>query len=227
MATFTFDPGTGPITLNNCLSWTSGSGAVNPFIFVAQVGVALSTNIDSNAITVVGNDYPVAISVTGGMYSINGGAFTSSAGTVSAGDLVVARVASSGVHMTATSATVTIDGQSSTFTVTTAGTGNYSVTADLGFDIDAIVDGTATGTPIAYATAIIHNATLIEPYTAITAGTVTVTIAGTGILPTTGLYLFVNGVQVDRQALTVAGSYVLTFPAPVTDPTSITITIQP
>lgn len=120
VATFTFTPpGGSPITLNNCLTWVAGSGTVNPFIFSEQDNVPLSTNIDSNTITVTGNDYPVAISVTGGMYSINGGAFTSSAGTVNSGDIVQARVMSSGSFFTATFATVTIDSQSANFTVAT------------------------------------------------------------------------------------------------------------
>lgn len=47
------------------------------FAFTDQTNVALSTVIESSAITVSGINAAAAISVTGGEYSINGGAYTS------------------------------------------------------------------------------------------------------------------------------------------------------
>jgi len=77
----------------------------------------------SDAITVSGINYPVAISVTGATsakYSINNGAATSEAGTVRVGDTVRAVVTSSALDETAAVATVTIGGVSATYSVTTA-----------------------------------------------------------------------------------------------------------
>jgi len=65
------------------------------FTFTDQTGVALSTVIESAAITVSGINSAAAISVTGGEYSINGGAWTSAAGTVTNGQTVKVRHTSS------------------------------------------------------------------------------------------------------------------------------------
>lgn len=116
-----FPVGMGSLTKNACFNWTPGSGTVNAFAFAPQMGVPLSTPIQSTPAGVTGNDYPVSISISGGggQYSINGGAFTSSPGFVNNGDTVIAQVTSSGSAGASTSTTVTIDGQSATFTVTT------------------------------------------------------------------------------------------------------------
>lgn len=96
------------------------------FSFTDQTGVALSTAITSNAITISGINAAAAISITGGSYSINGGAFTNSTGTVSNGASVQVKVTSSTAYSTATQATLTIGGVSDTFSVTTlAGTGGF------------------------------------------------------------------------------------------------------
>ncbi len=90
------------------------------FSFVDQTGVALSTTITSAPIVVSGINSPTAISVVGGAYSINGGGFTSVAGTVSAGDSVRAQHTSSASFLTSVDTTVTIGGVPDTFTSTTA-----------------------------------------------------------------------------------------------------------
>lgn len=100
----------------------SGSPDATPdqFLFVDQTGVALSSTITSAPITVSGVSTPVSISIVGGTYDINGsGSFTGSAGTVSNGDTVRARVSSSGSNSTPVSAPVTIGGVIGTFTATT------------------------------------------------------------------------------------------------------------
>ncbi len=119
VATFTFDPGTGSITLNNCLQWTAGSGDVNPFAFTPIINADLSTLYSSNTIGITGNSYPLPISITGGEYNINGSGWTSASGTVSAGDSVQVRQTSSGSSSTLTTATLTVGGFSADFDVTT------------------------------------------------------------------------------------------------------------
>jgi len=91
----------------------------NQFTFTDQTGVALNTVTTSNTITVAGINTDTTISITGGTYSINGVEYTSDAGTVSNGDTVTIQLTSSGSYSTTTDATLTIDGVSDTFSVTT------------------------------------------------------------------------------------------------------------
>ena len=91
----------------------------NAFTFTDQAGVALSSTITSNTITVSGIDSLTPISVTGGTYSINGGAYTSSSGTVTNGQTVTVQHTSSGANSTATNTTLNIGGVSDVFTSTT------------------------------------------------------------------------------------------------------------
>ena len=89
------------------------------FTFTDQAGVALSTVITSNTITVSGINAAAPISITGGTYSINGGPYTSDTGMVSNGNTITVQVTSSGSYSTTTNATLTIGGVSDTFSVTT------------------------------------------------------------------------------------------------------------
>ncbi len=89
------------------------------FVFSDQVGVAVSTLITSDSITVQGINSAAAISVTGGTYSVNGGAFTSAAGTVNNSDTVRVQLTSSAANNTLASATLTIGGVSDIWSVTT------------------------------------------------------------------------------------------------------------
>lgn len=92
------------------------------FSFVDVTGADTGTVYTSNAITVAGvsANEDIAITISGGTYSVNGAAFTSDAGTVQLGDEVRARVTSSETAETAVNAAVTIGGVSDTYTVTTA-----------------------------------------------------------------------------------------------------------
>ncbi|MBN8280087.1 MAG: hypothetical protein J0M16_05735 [Gammaproteobacteria bacterium] len=89
------------------------------FSFTAVTNATTSTAYTSNAITVAGINAPAAITVTGGQYSVNSGAFTAAAGTVSNGDTVAVRQTSSASASTATTATVTIGGVDGVYSVTT------------------------------------------------------------------------------------------------------------
>jgi len=68
----------------------------------------VSTTIVSNPATVTGISDSTAISITGGDYKINGGSWTSSAGTVNNGDSVKVRQTSSASYSTMTTATLNI-----------------------------------------------------------------------------------------------------------------------
>lgn len=91
------------------------------FTFTAQTDVEAFTVITSNSITVTGIDsgQPIPISIVGGTYSINGGAYTALSGTVILGDTVTTRITSSNAYSSILSATLTIATISDTFTVTT------------------------------------------------------------------------------------------------------------
>ncbi len=91
----------------------------NAFNFSPQSGVALSTPTLSNSITVSGTNAPAPVSVAGGEYRVNSGAFTAAAGAVSSGDTVAVRLTSAATYGTTTQATLTIGGVSGTFAVTT------------------------------------------------------------------------------------------------------------
>ena len=123
----------------------------NPFSFVDQTNVALSTVITSNYIIVSGINVAAAISITGGTYSINGGSYTNAPGMVSNGNTVRVQITSSANYSNTTNATLTIGGVSDTFSVTTAipltltitktGNGSGTLTAS---DLSCI-DNTCTG----------------------------------------------------------------------------------
>ncbi len=89
------------------------------FSFTAQTGAALSSVATSNTLTVSGINSVSVISIVGGNYSINGGAYVSTAGTVNNGDTVTLQQTVSGSHSTTTTATLTIGGVSGAFNVTT------------------------------------------------------------------------------------------------------------
>lgn len=92
------------------------------FTFTDETGIAASTAKVSNTITVSGINHPTAISATGGTgygYQKNGGACTSTSGTVVSGDAISACITSSASSLTETASTINIGGVSDTYSVTT------------------------------------------------------------------------------------------------------------
>ena len=112
------------------------------FSFTAQTGVALFTPATSNIITVSGINAATPISIAGGTYSINGGAYTSVAGTVSNGNTVAVRLTASASFSTLTTATLTIGGVSGAFAVTTLAADTtpnaFSFTAQTGVALSTV-----------------------------------------------------------------------------------------
>ena len=98
----------------------SSCAVPSPFSFTAQTGAPLSVTATSNTITVSGTGSgSVPISIVGGTYSVNGGGFVSSAGTVNIGDTVAVRLTTSASFSTVSTATLTMGGVSGAFNVTT------------------------------------------------------------------------------------------------------------
>jgi hypothetical protein len=89
------------------------------FSFTPQTDLALGTAVESNTITVSGINTASPISIVGGEYSVNGGAYTALAGTVNNGSTVQVRQTSSANFSTLTTATLTIGGVNGAFNVTT------------------------------------------------------------------------------------------------------------
>ena len=89
------------------------------FAFTNQTDVALSTLIASDTVVVAGLGASSAISITGGEYRINSGAFTSVAGFINNNDTVTVRTTSSASYITPVDVVLTIGGVSDSFTVTT------------------------------------------------------------------------------------------------------------
>ena len=129
------------------------------FSFADQFSVALSTLVTSAPITVAGINAAAPISVTGGEYSINGGAFTSAAGTVTNGQQVRVRHTSSGANSASVNTTLTIGGVSDTFTSTTlASTAPPSLAGWT--DLDALMNSPAyAASRIVYVSTSGNNAT--------------------------------------------------------------------
>ncbi|MGH1470158.1 MAG: hypothetical protein ACRBCS_03135 [Cellvibrionaceae bacterium] len=109
------------------------------FSFTDQVDVAISSTITSNQITVAGIAAATPISITtGGTYSIDGGAYVSSDGTITNGQTVTVRLTSSGSNSTSASVTLTMGGVSDTFTATTVAA--VPVYPGIAFVADALVN---------------------------------------------------------------------------------------
>ncbi|MEJ2393879.1 MAG: hypothetical protein P8Z77_03715 [Candidatus Thiodiazotropha sp.] len=97
------------------------------FGFTDQTDVSVSTVISSNSIAINGINTATPISISGGEYAINGGAFSSTASTISNGQTVRVRQTSSASYSATTDAVLTVGSVSDTFSVTTAA--NSSPTA--------------------------------------------------------------------------------------------------
>ena len=97
------------------------------FEFTDQTGVALNNLVESNEITVTGINNSAILTISGGEYSIEGGDYTSTATSVNNGQRIRVRQTSSASFSTTTNATLTIGGVSDTFSVTTIGPPQYTI----------------------------------------------------------------------------------------------------
>lgn len=92
-----------------------------PFSFGTAAPVPRSLSITSNRISVQSTNAPTAISVSGGEYAVDGGAFTGAAGTINSGQSVVVRQITGAGYAEQKDTVLTIGGTSATFrTITDA-----------------------------------------------------------------------------------------------------------
>ncbi len=96
----------------------------NVFSFTDQMNLALNTAVTSNTIAIRGINAATAISIRGGSYSINGGAFVTTAKTVTNGNTVAVKITTAGTNGSTSNATLTVGGVSDTFSATTVAATN-------------------------------------------------------------------------------------------------------
>jgi hypothetical protein len=99
---------------------TLADAVPNNFTLAPVTDAAVSAEITSAPVTLSGVDIAVPVSITGGQYSIDGGAFTSTAGTIANGQTLTVKLTASNQTNTSTAATVTVGGVSAEFSVTTS-----------------------------------------------------------------------------------------------------------
>jgi serine protease len=94
----------------------------DPFRLFVLKNRPLDIEFVSNTVVITGIDAPAPISIAGGSYSIDGGAFTAAAGAVNNGQLVTVKLTSANAINTASSAVLTVGGFSTSLSVTTGAT---------------------------------------------------------------------------------------------------------
>lgn len=96
---------------------SSSSGtAPTAFTFANKESVALSTTVQSDTVTLSGFTGALAVTVSGGEYSVNGGTFTSSTGTVLPNQSLRVQHTSASTASTSTTTTITVGTYTTTFT---------------------------------------------------------------------------------------------------------------
>lgn len=93
------------------------------FSFTPVTNAVAGSTVTSNAVTITGINAPAAVSVSGGLVSVAGGAFTATPGTIANGQTLQARATASSTPAAIVIVTVTVGTVAGTFTVTTAGSG--------------------------------------------------------------------------------------------------------
>lgn len=89
------------------------------FSFTHVSNAEISTLYTSNPVTLSGFSSGTVISVSGGEYSINSGAFTTISGTVNPGESIRVRRTSSATYSSTVNVNLTVGSSSQVFTITT------------------------------------------------------------------------------------------------------------
>lgn len=107
--------------VNDTFSVTTAALDTTPdaFTFTDVTGVAAGS-LQTAVMTVAGINAPATISITGGLYKIGSGSYTSTTGSVVNGDVVTVQLTASSTPSATQSATLSVGGVSDTFTATTA-----------------------------------------------------------------------------------------------------------
>lgn len=160
------------------MSAAGGDSDPDPFTFTATTGVNPSTLTTSGAATVSGITGAVPVSVTGGEVSVNGGAYAPT-GLVLNGQSITLRATSSAAFTTQAQVDVTVGGYSTTWNITTRA---------------------ADTVPAAFS---FTDTTGVEPSTATTSGTITIS----GLEPNYTVTVSAAGGTVDAGTSSLSGSF--------------------
>jgi len=103
------------------ITLTVAANTPSAFTFTDISNASLATLYTSNTITIAGltGGVSVPVSITGGTYSKNGGAYTSAAGTAVNGDTFAVQVTSSASNNANSNVVLTVGATSDTYTVST------------------------------------------------------------------------------------------------------------
>ncbi|WP_196137585.1 BspA family leucine-rich repeat surface protein [Aliikangiella sp. G2MR2-5] len=104
---------------------TKNDTTPNAFSFIPQTEVSPESSVESNSVTISGITDTAPVNISGGEYAIDGGDFTSVAGTISNGQSVVVRLTASAQPETTSEATLTVGDVEAVFSVTTEGMYNF------------------------------------------------------------------------------------------------------
>jgi YD repeat-containing protein len=130
----------------------------NAFDLGAPVTASASAWAASGVVTIDGINAASPISISGGQYRVNGGTWTSAAGTISNGQTVQVQVQASATPGASQTATLNVGGVTDTFQVTTAAVDTTPDAYDLGAPVSA-----ASGTWSDSATVTIAGITAASP----------------------------------------------------------------
>jgi hypothetical protein len=108
------------------------------FGFTSVAGVSQGSQVSSNVVSISGIDAPSPVSISNGEYRINGGGWTSAAGSITNGQTVQVRHTAASSPNTVVETVLTIGGVQGKFRSTTAGTAGNDT------DPDAFSFGTKT-----------------------------------------------------------------------------------
>lgn len=206
----------GMLLLQACGGGGSGGGGNRPpplppvdttpaaFNFAGRINVVPDTLIESGPVVISAISGPAPISVTGGEYSIEGGAYASSAGTVANGQTVRIRVQSPAESAGSVSATLSVGSVSAAFTVVSADFDHRTEAEDatLTGGASTVADDTAWNDEAVFAGSVSHGVSitnsmdagaLIIAYRTDAAGTLAATVNGVDageftLHPTDGAY---------------------------------------
>ena len=117
----------GELRLNSSWPFTfekaANSTSPDPFAFASLSPVSPGSQVDSSSTTLYGINAPATIQVSGGEYSLNGGAFTSAAGVASNKDHVRVRGMASATPGDVTPVVLTVGGRAASVQIPTFGPG--------------------------------------------------------------------------------------------------------
>lgn len=116
---FSFPTPNGVKVKKETINVIAGDNVPAPFSFPSKTNQPLATLVESSSVTVADINMPAPMSITGGEYSKNGGAWSTAPTSVVSGDSVKVRHLTSSSYESSVTTTLTIGGVNGTFNTTT------------------------------------------------------------------------------------------------------------